>query len=349
MEYFNQSKLSQRNMERFVVIFFSLYNINLCIGVIRQGWDAWIPSYMLLSVLTAWMVFVSRYKTFYVRATITTLLIQLSIILYATNMSDLHTAIPTFMVLTVLVALYGSTKLLWLTLISLFFIIFYHGVIANTFQPASKETLLNLLPQSGNILCLELILYVWIRKRNQNNEEMYKVIDALIDAEQSKDDFLANVSHEIRTPVNTICGMSEMALREHDMNKLREEVFGIRDAGHNLMSLVSDILDFAQLQQGKMDLEEEAYNITSTINDIINTAIARKGDKPVELIVDCNADIPSGLLGDEKKIRRVIMNLVDNAIKFTNEGGILIDINFRKEVYGINLCVSVKDTGIGMS
>ena len=174
------------------------------------------------------------------------------------------------------------------------------------------------------------------------------MIDTLIEAEQSKDDFLANVSHEIRTPVNTICGMSEMALREQDMKKMRDEVLDIRDAGHNLMSIVNDILDFAQLQQDKMDIEEEAYNITSTINDIINMALARKGDKQIEFIVDCDANIPSGLLGDEKKIRRVIMNIVDNAIKFTNDGGVIIDIHARREDYGINLCVSVKDTGSGI-
>lgn len=97
-----------------------------------------------------------------------------------------------------------------------------------------------------------------------------------------------------------------------------------------------------------MNLEEEAYNITSTINDIINMAMARKADKPIELIVDCDAGIPSGLYGDEKKIRRVIMNLVDNAIKFTNEGGVVIRIYTRKENYGVNLCVSVRDTGIGI-
>ncbi len=349
MEYFNQSKQNKRKTERFVVILFSLYCINLCISVVRLGGNIWIPSYMLLSALTAWVIFLSKYKTFYARAVITTLLIQLTIILYAANIGDLHTIIPTFMVLTILIAFYGSTKLLYFSLISLFYIIFYRGAIAGAFQHSSSETLPCLLPQLGNIVCLELILYLWIQKRNQDNKEMYKVIDALVEAEQSKDDFLANVSHEIRTPVNTICGMSEMALREHDMDKLREEVFDIRDAGHNLMSLVSDILDFAQLQQGKMDLEEEVYNITSTINDVINTTIARKGDKPIELIVDCNTEIPSGLLGDEKKIRRVIMNLVDNAVKFTNEGGILVEITFRKEAYGINLCVSVKDTGIGMS
>ncbi|MDE6664552.1 MAG: response regulator, partial [Lachnospiraceae bacterium] len=93
----------------------------------------------------------------------------------------------------------------------------------------------------------------------------------------------------------------------------------------------------------------EAYNITSTINDIINMAMARKENKQVELIVDCDANMPSGLLGDEKKIRRVIMNLVNNAIKYTNEGGIVIRVYTRKEEYGANLCISVRDTGIGMS
>ena len=349
MEYFNQSKQNQKNIERFVAIFFSLYSINLCISVIRQGQAAWIPLCLFISSLAAWVIFLSRYKTFRTRTAITALLIQLNIILYAAHTEDLHAIIPTFMVLTVLISFYGSAKLQCLTLISLFYILFYHGIVTNNFSIASKETLFNLLPQTGNILCLEFIIYIWIKKRNRDNAEMYQVIDALVEAEQSKDDFLANVSHEIRTPVNTICGMSEMALREHSLGKLREEVFDIRDAGHNLMALVSDILDFSQLQQGKMDLEEEAYNISSTINDIINMAVARKGDKPLELIVDCNTEIPCELLGDEKKIRRVIMNLVDNAIKFTNEGGILINISFRKEDYGINLCVSVKDTGIGMS
>ena len=129
---------------------------------------------------------------------------------------------------------------------------------------------------------------------------------------------------------------------------MREEVYDIRDAGHELMALVSDILDFSQLQQGKMNLEEEAYNITSTINDIINIAMARKADRQIELIIDCDANIPSGLYGDEKKIRRVMLNLIDNAIKFTNEGGIVVRIYARKENYGVNLCVSVSDTGIGI-
>lgn len=348
MGFFNQSKQDQRSMERMVIIFYSLYTINLYIGMIRLGVKLWIPIVMLVLGAVSWGVFFSNYKTFRIRAAITSCLMQITVILCAANTDKLSEVVPTFMVFTVLVAMYGQIRLLWLTIVSILFIIFYHSVITDTFMAQSQETIILIASQLGNVICLEIILYIWLRKRDEATKQIDKVIDTLIEAEQSKDDFLANVSHEIRTPVNTICGMSEMALREQDMKKMRDEVLDIRDAGHNLMSIVNDILDFAQLQQDKMDIEEEAYNITSTINDIINMALARKGDKQIEFIVDCDANIPSGLLGDEKKIRRVIMNIVDNAIKFTNDGGVIIDIHARREDYGINLCVSVKDTGSGI-
>lgn len=349
MGFFNQRKQDQRGIERMVTIFYSLYTINLCIGMIREDARAWLPIVMIAMGLVSWGVFLSGYKTFKIRAAITSVLIQMTVILCAANTDKLSEIAPTFMVLMVLVALYGQIKLLGLPLVSMVFIIFYHGIITDTFMGQSGEALILMASQVGNVICLEIILYIWLKNRDEAAKQIDKVIDTLIEAEQSKDDFLANVSHEIRTPVNTICGMSEMALREHDLNKMHDEVLDIRDAGHNLMALVNDILDFAQLQQEKMDIEEEAYNITSTMNDIINMAMARKGDKQIELIVDCDANIPCVLLGDEKKIRRVIMNMVDNAIKFTNEGGVIIDIHARREDYGINLCVSVKDTGSGIA
>lgn len=348
MEFFNQNKENQRKSERFVIILFSLYTLSLCIGVIKLKWEIWVPIIMIALLSVGWIIFLTKYRNPRVRATITTVMMQLTVVLYAAKIDNLSNVIPTFMAISVLVAFYGYSELLWGTVISLFFMIFYHGVVTDTIWTMPGETRAHLLYQLGNIFSVEFVLYILLKFRREGNEQVYKIIEALMDAEQSKDDFLSNVSHEIRTPVNTICGMSEMALREHDLEKMREEVFDIRDAGHNLMSLVTDILDFSQLQQGKMALEEEAYNITSTINDIINVAMARKADKQIELIVDCDANIPSGLLGDEKKIRRVIMNLVDNAIKFTNDGGVIIRIYTRKENYGVNLCISVKDTGIGI-
>lgn len=349
MGFFIQNKQNQRNIERFVLFFYGLYTINLCISAYRKGWDTWIPVFMLMEFgFTAAMLFTSH-KNYRFLATASTLLMQLTIILYASNVDNLIYVIPNFMVLTVLIVFYGIDWLMWIPSASVLFLAFYHSVIRHTFDGMDMTSLFALFTLTCNIFCIEFVLYHWLKQRNEGNKQVYKIIDALMDAEQSKDDFLSNISHEIRTPVNTISGMSEMALRETKLSKIREEIFGIRDAGRNLMALVDDILDFAQLQQGKIALEEETYNITSTINDIINTAMARRGQKAIELIVDCDPSIPSGLIGDEKKIRRVILNLVDNAIKFTATGCVCIDINARREAYGINLCVTVKDTGIGIS
>ncbi|MCM1325066.1 MAG: ATP-binding protein [Bacteroidales bacterium] len=349
MGFFQQNQQEEKGRERLVLLLYSVYSLSMAVSAVRRGWEWWIPVLMAAALLMGWAVCISGYRTARARAGITTALIQFTVILYAAHMEDIVSVIPAFMVLTVLAALYGITELVGFSVAGVLCILFYHLIIADTFSGLSKEAVSGLLFQAGNLICLEFIIYFWLKKRNENMDRIYQIIDALMDAEQSKDDFLSNVSHEIRTPVNTICGMSEIALREQDLDKMREEVFDIRDAGNNLMSLVSDILDFSQLQQGNMPLEEEAYNITSTMNDIINMAMARKGDKPIELIVDCDANIPCSLLGDEKKIRRVIMNLLDNAIKFTTEGGIIVSVSFRRENYGINLCVSVKDTGIGIS
>ncbi len=349
MEYFKKNQEGQKKSERFIVVLFTLYSLNLFISMVRKEAEVWLPALILIGILAAWIINISKYRNFRVRAVCISVIMQIMVILYAANTDSLSETIPTFMAILIIIAFYGFTDLLFLTLISALLIISYHGIVIKSFAGMSAEEIFRLAAQLGNIFCAEFVLYIWIKKRNERHEQMYQIIDALMDAEKSKDDFLANVSHEIRTPVNTICGMSEMTLREHDPEKMRDEILDIRDAGHNLMSLVSDILDFSQLQQGKMNIEEEAYNITSTVNDIINMAMARKENKQVELIVDCDANIPSGLLGDEKKIRRVIMNLVNNAIKYTSEGGIVIRVYTRKEEYGVNLCVSVKDTGIGMS
>ena len=183
-------------------------------------------------------------------------------------------------------------------------------------------------------------------EENALSQRQKKEIEELNRAENH---FFSSMSHEIRTPINTICGMSEIVLREDLNDTVRSDVFSIQTAGRSLLSIVSDVLDFSELQSGKMSLAQENYNITSTVNDLINMAAARRSGKKIELVVDCDAGLPSGLYGDEQKIRRVIMNLVDNALKFTAEGGVSIVISCRRTDYGINLIICVKDTGLGIN
>ncbi len=177
--------------------------------------------------------------------------------------------------------------------------------------------------------------------------------DAVSDAENAnkiKSDFLANMSHEIRTPMNAIVGMCELILRERDISEtVREYCFNIQNSGRSLLSIINDILDFSKIESGKMELIEDEFNIASTLNDVINMAMTRKGDKKLEIIVHVDPTIPIGLIGDEIRIRQIIINLVTNAIKYSHEGCVSIRVSQTRHDYGINLSVSVADTGIGIT
>lgn len=346
MEY--SDKMNRNKNEKFILVLYSIYSLCMFFVSVEMEWEVWVSFFMLTDLAVCWLAYIGKYRDYRSRAILITFLMQISMLFYGTHARDLSSVTALFVMFVIITGLYGITDIFFLTAISALTLVFYHGVIAGTIRFASMGEKIQVLTQIGSMFLAEFVAFFWVKRWNKSDEQFLETIEVLKEAERSKDDFLANVSHEIRTPINTICGMSEMVLWEDDPRKVKEAVFGIQTAGRNLMSVVSDILDFSELQSGKVELENEAYNITSTINDVINMTLARKEEKNIELIVDCDANLPCALLGDEKKIRRVIMNLVDNAIKFTNEGCVSISIGYRKESYGINLSVCVKDTGIGM-
>ena len=159
---------------------------------------------------------------------------------------------------------------------------------------------------------------------------------------------MANVSHEIRTPINSISGMSEIVLRDELLDSTRLNVENIKLSCKRLTTIVDDLIDFSDLRTGKYEINDVKYSIDSTVNDIVNYAYSIKKDKSIEIIVDCSSSIPCELIGDETKIKRVIRNILSNAVKFTSEGCIVIKIGYRRESYGINLSFTIKDTGIGI-
>ncbi len=194
------------------------------------------------------------------------------------------------------------------------------------------------------ILCMVIQYRVFV-----SNEKQKELIQKLEHASNAKSEFLANMSHEIRTPMNAIVGMCELILRDDINDNVRENCFNIQNSGRSLLSIINDILDFSKIESGKAELIEDSFNIGSTINDVINMAVTRKGNKDIELIVRVDPNIPTGLIGDEMRIRQVMINLVTNAVKFTESGCVILKVSYSKQEYGINLNVSVTDTGIGIS
>ncbi len=164
-----------------------------------------------------------------------------------------------------------------------------------------------------------------------------------------KSDFLANMSHEIRTPMNAVIGMAEMALREELPPAAREYIKQIMASGNTLLAIINDILDFSKIESGKMDINMGEYEPLSIVRDISSVIMTRIGDKDLEFVVDMDPNIPKQLMGDGVRIRQVIINLANNAVKFTREGCVSLAMGCDKiSDREIMLKVSVRDTGIGI-
>lgn len=164
-----------------------------------------------------------------------------------------------------------------------------------------------------------------------------------------KSDFLANMSHEIRTPMNAVIGMADMALREDLPENARKYIAQIKSSGKTLLAIINDILDVSKIESGKMEITLGDYSAPRMIEELTNVIATRIGNKPVELIIDVDNNLPMSLMGDEVRIKQIITNLAGNAVKFTREGEVRISFSARKQdEKEYMLSVSVKDTGIGI-
>lgn len=175
-----------------------------------------------------------------------------------------------------------------------------------------------------------------------DNREIERVSDL-------KSDFLASMSHEIRTPMNAVIGMTEMALREDLPDTARKYIGQIKSSSKILLNIINDILDFSKIESGKMDIIPDEYEILSMCNDVSSIVETRLKDKNVELLFSIEPTIPAVLYGDSNRVRQILINLANNAVKFTQKGMINISIDYKKiNDENIMLLMCVEDTGCGI-
>ncbi len=179
--------------------------------------------------------------------------------------------------------------------------------------------------------------------------KQHQLVEAAEAANESKSAFLSNMSHEIRTPMNAIVGMTEMMLRSEVDPEQQMYLNNIKNSGDALLGIINDILDFSKIESGRMELVEDVYEPMSLLSDLGMMFLTRLGEKKVELLFHIDPALPKKLIGDGLRVRQIMINFLNNAVKFTEEGSVTLELRVVKRQEGrVKLYVSVRDTGQGI-
>ena len=322
----------------------------LALTTVMMAWEIWVIPLMGAGCFSVWLLHIGKRgsDTFY--ENLCAGIMVLEFFFFSVHESSLF-EIPTVACVTILALFMLNKKWVLYALAAVYTLaLAYHILILRTitygmeFRDWFRLALGAVVTLSG----LALAGY-WIKQRAVQRRWYDHVFAELEASGKQNAVFLSNVSHELRTPINMVIGISEVALGKRLSPDIRADMNSIKLAGKRLSSQISNMLDYTEIVEGTLTPAKEEYMITSVLNDVITMTALQSNRQHLEIVFDIDPKVPAVLVGDAEKISHVLKILVENSIKFTEEGGVNVRIGYRMESYGVNLIIDIQDTGIGMT
>ena len=322
----------------------------LALTTVMMAWEIWVIPLMGAGCFSVWLLHIGKRgsDTFY--ENLCAGIMVLEFFFFSVHESSLF-EIPTVACVTILALFMLNKKWVLYALAAVYTLaLAYHVLILHTITYGMEFRDWFRLALGAVVTCGGLALAgYWIKQRAVQRRWYDHVFAELEASGKQNAVFLSNVSHELRTPINMVIGISEVALGKRLSPDIRADMNSIKLAGKRLSSQISNMLDYTEIVEGTLTPAKEEYMITSVLNDVITMTALQSNRQHLEIVFDIDPKVPAVLVGDAEKISHVLKILVENSIKFTEEGGVNVRIGYRMESYGVNLIIDIQDTGIGMT
>ncbi len=322
----------------------------LCVLNIVSGWELWTLPILVIASVIACFIHVRQSMSASTRVHIYAAILLIELFYYCVNIYMIFDSPVVIIMVMILFAMTQEHILVWLALLTGF-----AGMILHLFQVGWTTGLdLSFASILRTVLHITLViiagaLVVNIEKTVRGTRESYEEqIQSLIEQNKSANNFLANVSHEIRTPINAVVGLTGVCMEKSENPEVKESLASVVLAGQKISEQINDILDYSEIDMERLAVNTEDYRIDSVLKDIIRKIEPYKKEE-LELVINVAVDVPAVLHSDVNKIKGILWHLILNGLKYTDEGGVYVHISSVKCDYGINLIIEVSDTGIGMT
>ena len=313
------------------------------------GWDKWVLFVIGAFVGICWGIHIKSIFTSNQRLWVIAFIMMINYFIYGVHLTSTYDLAIVMAAIMMLFIMTGVKPLITLCQITYYISMTYDlGKYAMDGGKFDILMICRIIMHYSVITMLSYFLKTIINKWDEVEAASQVEIDQLTESTNRLNDFLANVSHEIRTPVNAIIGLTGICIDKEKDEDNKKDLEAVRQAGRRVSEQIGDILDFSEIDRGNIVCNLEDYMLSSAMNDLMND-IREMKKEGLEIVIDIDPTIPAVMNTDVTKLKKIIKALVSNGIKYTTEGGVYLKLHSEKQDYGVNLCIEVSDTGIGMT